>query len=44
MSNNVRQSPFLLDTLPSQNLYLILLRKIRYLKFPATKSELQETL
>ena len=33
VSDNVRQRPFMLDTLPSQNLqnlYLILLRKIRY--------------
>ena len=33
MSDNVRTSLSALDTLPSQNLYLILLRKIRYLIF-----------
>ena len=44
MGDNVRQSLSILDTLPTQNLYLILLRKIRYLKFLAAKSGLQEKL
>lgn len=44
MSDIVRPSPETLDTLPAQNLYLILLRKIRYLKFLAAKSGLQENL